>query len=300
MSLIEELSVQNRELRSAAKRQARIWKALARLEADLDTQDAAYHVVLGGDDVLCIRIPIDGVGITPRLLPAPMVEAVPDIAEPLETASEPEPEPERQPVPVPDPEPKRPAAKASAAKKWKTGHYSAAEDETIRHMMSKGQTSGEIAAALGRKAAGVSARMRKLQTDAKALEVIDAPRDHDARAPARLKTPSRVKQAETKKARRQAKQAGSAPVGPPVADGVAYAERLLTAHLDALGYADGWTPQSDLVLVNGICGSGLAVAAASVECSIDEAKARWKTLNQFIGDLDHQQLLVRILRKRAA
>lgn len=303
MSLIEELSVQNRELRSAAKRQGRIWKALARLEADLDQQDAAYDVVLGGDDVLCIRIPIEGVGTGPRLLPAPMADAAPEIAAPSEAVAELVPEPEVQPVQVPVPEPaphpKRPAVKTQAAKTWKTGLYSAADDETIRQMMAEDQASAEIAAALGRKAAGVSARMRKLAKDAKSHRATAVPEDV-ASAPARLKTAPQVKQAETKRLNRQARQAASAPPAPPGVGDRNYGDRLLIAHLDALGYAGGWTPQSDLVLVNGICGSGLAVAAASVECTLEEAKARWKALNQNIGDLDHQQRLVRILRERAA
>jgi hypothetical protein len=306
MSLIEELSVQNRELRSAAKRQGRIWKALARLEADLDQQDAAYDVVLGGDDVLCIRIPIEGAVIAPRLLPAPMADIAPEFETPSEAAAGQVPEPEVKPVTysLPDVVPGRSAAKTASAKTWKTGPYSAAEDETIRQNMAKGQTSSEIAKVLKRRATGVSARMRKLQKDAKGA--VPTAKQGDGGAPARLKTPAQMKQTATKKARRQAQVAVSTPAPasvPPAPSGVGdrgYGDRVLIAHLDALGYAGGWTPQSDFVLVNGICGSGLGVAAASVECTPEEARARWTALNQNIGDLDHQQRLIRILREWAA
>lgn len=299
MSLIEELSVQNRELRSAAKRQGRIWKALGRLEADLDQQDAAYDVVLGGDDVLCIRIPIEGVGTGPRLLPAPMADAAPEIAAPSEAVAELVPEPEVQPVQVPEPKPIRPAVKTQAAKTWKTGPYSAAEDETIRHMMSMGQASAEVAAALGRKAAGVSARMKKLERDAKKAEP-DAPKAEDSR-PARLKTPAQIKQVATKKARRQERGWAPAPVTPFGTGDRPYADRVLIAHLDALGYAGSWTPQLDLLLVNRICsGASLSAAVMEVGCDLAQGRARWHKLNENIGDLDHQQRLVRILRERAA
>lgn len=79
-----------------------------------------------------------------------------------------------------------------------------------------------------------------------------------------------------------------------------YAEREIIAHLDAVGYADGWNVERDFELVEEICrGSNLAVVATELQIGFGEAQKRWRLLNAHIGDTDHQARLVRILKERA-
>jgi hypothetical protein len=78
-------------------------------------------------------------------------------------------------------------------------------------------------------------------------------------------------------------------------------ERAIEAHLTALGYVPPWNALHDYQLLSGLIGGkSPATLAASFDVSQQILAARLKSLNTDLGNLDHQQRLVNVLKLRAA
>ena len=211
------------------------------------------------------------------------------------------------PTPTPTPTPS-----GEAEVEYVTGRWTQSEIKCTDDLLDQGKTSKQIAKALGRKPSAVSvfvAGLRKQRGDSKAGgTAAGLSKPAKAKAVKRQLVPGKdlalkprvpvrnePEQPSLKGgASDQAELSGTAGDRP-------YAERSIIAHLDAVGYASGWTAVRDFELVEELCkGANLGVVAIELQVGFDAAKERWKLLNVAIGDLGHQVRLCRILRERAA
>ena len=206
-----------------------------------------------------------------------------------------------------------------AAREYVTGSWSDDEIATALNGIKADLSNGQIAAKLGRHAGSCNMFLAKLRgeidgTAASAKRKLVPGKDRVKKAAAH-KVPATKLEAAKPAPAVQAKpekpvvsvpfSKRAAPDTPDVPANAArverpYAERAIIAHLDAVGYAEGWNAERDFELVEEICrGSNLAVVATELHIGFAAAQARWRQLNTHIGDTDHQARLVRILKERA-
>lgn len=191
------------------------------------------------------------------------------------------------PTPDPAPEPEADAdADADAAKpELVTGPVTDEERAVIARMSAAGAGAKEIADRLDRPVGTINVMRRHLKAAIAGLQAdCDAPETLPADAPA-------------------AKPEQAAPVlGPAVNNKslLSVTERQIDAHLDEVGYPQGWTATSDLALCEALVrGDGAVGAADEIGRAKAEIVARWKALNNHPGNIDHQTRLLRVLRWRA-
>lgn len=77
-------------------------------------------------------------------------------------------------------------------------------------------------------------------------------------------------------------------------------ERAIDNHLNAVGYADGWSPMRDLRMAD-LLSRGDGAGAVAEDLGVEKAAViqRWKLINQDPVSIDHQHRLVRVLGLRA-
>lgn len=147
------------------------------------------------------------------------------------------------------------------------GPFSDAEKATIVTMVAGGASAGEIAARLSRPVGSINVMCRHLSAAIEAAQPAQEP----------------------------------ATVKPAIVLGAAASgrEKMIAAHLNALGFADGWTAARDLSLAEGLArGDGAGAVAEALGVEKSAAIARWRALNTEIGSIDHQARLLRVLRWR--
>ena len=316
MSILEKLSEQNREAQRAAECRGRLLSLLRYTASILDGQGVRYDIdIVDGGTRMLIDIDLDP---PPAIAPQADALSLPSPQVPPEAGAvavpEEKPEPEGEVAPA-DPAPE-PAA-------YKTGDYSPEEMETIRRMIDAGKSNGEVAAVLGRRPQAVGSKLTSIRRDRarrkKAgrksppvvtpeaaspaeLQVEPAPATAPVDAPMPDPEPAAACAAPEKAAPKVS--GGSASVlpgaAPPFNPEIPYAEQMIERHLDGLGNLTAFSPADDLQLVSELATGSKAVdVAILLETTPETVKVRWGKLNQRPGDLDHQQLLIKVLRRRA-
>lgn len=90
-----------------------------------------------------------------------------------------------------------------------------------------------------------------------------------------------------------------APAADPPAE-MSFSDRVIAAHLNALGYVAPWNAKADYELAKCLVrGDGAPGAATQLGVTKDAVCARWAALNTDRGSIDHQTRLIRILATRA-
>jgi hypothetical protein len=303
-----------------AEREASVLDRIAVFGDDMDSLGVSFEVLRLDTAQIEISVVIGGLGD-----PAVHQACAPVIAAPAPEVEDEEPSSEQVPA-VADVAPVAEKPK-KAARKYVTGPWSDVETATALDGIKAGRTNGEIAAKLGRHAGSCNMPLAKLRGEIEGTaaprkrklvpgkeRAKKAPADKAPEAKPKAAKPAPAVQAKAEKpaasvpfaeragvaslATRAAPDAPAAPVS-GIKGERPYAERVIVAHLNAVGYADGWNAERDFELVEEICrGSNLAVVATELQIGFAEAQKRWRLLNTAISDVDHQARLVRILKER--
>lgn len=168
---------------------------------------------------------------------------------------------------LPSPGPAPAAAGTDDPVELVKGPFSEAEKDTIVTMVAGGASAGEIAAHLSRPVGSINVMCRHLSAAIEAAQ----PAPEPAHAAPEF-------------------DLGAAASG---------SEKMIAAHLRALGFVDGWTAARDLSLAEGLArGDGAGAVAEALGIEKSAVVARWRALNTDIGSIDHQTRLLRVLRWR--
>jgi hypothetical protein len=159
-----------------------------------------------------------------------------------------------------------------------TGPFSDEEKDLIVEMSVRGDKPAMIATFLDRPVGSINVMQRHLK--------------------ARIEQAMQAKEApETEPA---AEVVPPAPIPSKLADVLSGPEREIDIHLNAVGYAGGWSPVRDLRMAEGLGqGDGASLVAEDLGVAKSTVVDRWRLINQDPTSIDHQRRLVRVLRLRA-
>ena len=217
--------------------------------------------------------------------------------------------PEPAPVHVP-----KPAPAVSDAAPLKVGPFSDEERKQVAEMLAEGWSCAVIAQRVNRGGQAVGAIIGKLRkAEGKSKEKSNLwptqlkPVDEIEPAPV-PEVQAEPEPAPAPEPEPEPKPAAVRPYGTfladiPNAEGWSFAERAINARLNSLGYEGGWYPGADLSLAEIICRDGSKSLGAEpigpVPGNREACLARWQALNSKLGDIQHQEKLLRVLRYRA-
>lgn len=297
MTLLERLSAENREAARIVEAQGRLLELMRYMEKMLTAQGVKYHMAFKGD-----RLAVEMyLAPPPRVEPPPMPEVEGPAPKPRLTLSEPiardvPPEvedaaPESVAVPVEKDVPAPPQT-------LRSGTYSEAELATIHAMLDEGHVYSAIAAKLGRCKKAVSVKLATVRKRRAAAESKGRRKPPQTALPERpVRPPDQPAPPDPAPPRQRDEPR---PVVRPDHSEFPINEKALTAYLDALGYVGDWDAVKDFQLVGLLMqGMKLDMIAAQLKVGLVSTGLRWRALNERIGDLDHQKLLLRVLKQRA-
>lgn len=157
----------------------------------------------------------------------------------------------------------------------KTGPWTEHEEAEALELNARGQSAAEIGAALNRKPQGVAVKLRYLRGAAEKEAAAEEPSPPAAAPPPAAQTRPDPE--------------------------LSASQREVEAHLNALGYTDGWTPFADLLLVNDLSlGRKLQTISAKLDgLSVEDCKVRYRALTDGDTSLRAQRELLVALRRRA-
>lgn len=291
MSVIEKLEADHRAAENALRARKQILGLLRYFDSMAKAQGLGCAIEWGGEGGIVIRVDL---GAAPQADLPPLQIAPPDVAAHEGTA------------PVDELDQSTDAVTSGLKPETMStvavlkGPYTPQDQALFEEMVKAGAPSGAIAARLNRSVQSITAKRAHLHRKLGAAER-DTKRAVDRRLVADdlpSETAQVVAASPTRAAASDQKRVPA--TGPAFDDTQPLWKKELTAHLNAVGYADGWTAFRDLSLVTALAsGRGLAHTAKTLNVSKAAASSRWGLLNTAPGDIELQTHLIELLRARA-